>query len=54
MSTIWSEGGGQERGRPKLGWMDGVEVALGNGGTMVMSVRQCMEDRKEWGALVHM
>ena len=24
--------GGQVRGRPRLGWMDGVKVALGNGG----------------------
>ena len=24
--------GGQVRGRPRLGWMDGVKVALGNRG----------------------
>ena len=23
-------GGGRVRGRPRLGWMDGVKVALGN------------------------
>ena len=23
--------GGRERGRPRLGWMDGVKVALGKG-----------------------
>ena len=27
--------GGQLRGRPKLGWMDGVKVALGNRGMTV-------------------
>ena len=31
------------RGRPRLGWMDGVKVALGSRGTTV-----------EWKALVHM
>ena len=35
-------------GRPRLGWMDGVEVALDNRG---MTARQC---RKEWRAQVHM
>ena len=42
--------GGRARGRPRLGWMDGVKVALGNrndcGG--------CAKDRKEWRALVLM
>ena len=38
---------GQVHGRPRLGWMDGVKVALGNRGMMVEAVRQCMEDRKE-------
>ena len=41
--------GGLVRGRPRLGWMDGVKVALGNrnnGGG-------CAKDRKEWRALVH-
>ena len=27
--------GGQIRGRPRLGWMDGVKVALGNKGMTV-------------------
>ena len=27
--------GGQERGRPRLGWMDGVKVAFGNRGMTV-------------------
>ena len=42
------------RGRPKLGWMDGVKVALGNRGMRVEAARQCTKDRKEWRALVHM
>ena len=46
--------GGWVRGRPKLGWMDGVKVALGNKGMMVKAARQCAKDRKEWRALVHM
>ena len=46
--------GGRVRGRPRLGWMDGVKVALGNRGMMVEAARQCVKDRKEWRALVHM
>ena len=34
-------GGGRVQGRPKLGWMDGVKVALGNRGMTVEAVRQC-------------
>ena len=40
--------GGRVRGRPRLGWMDDVKVALGNRG-MTMA-----KDRKEWRALEHM
>ena len=40
--------GGRLRGRPRLGWMDGVKVALGNRGMTVEAARQ---DRKEWRAL---
>ena len=40
--------------RPRLGWMDGVKVALGNRGMTVEAARQCAKDRKEWRALVHM
>ena len=29
--------GGRVRGRPRLGWMDGVKVALGNRGMKVSS-----------------
>ena len=46
--------GGWVRGRPRLGWMDGVKVALGNRGTMLEAARQCAKDRKEWRAQVQM
>ena len=46
--------GGRVRGRPRLGWMDGVKLALGNGGITVEAAGQCAKDRKEWRALVHM
>ena len=32
--------GGRVRGRPRLGWMDGVKVALGNRGTTVEAACQ--------------
>ena len=32
--------GGRVRGRPRLGWMDGVKVALGNTGMTVEAARQ--------------
>ena len=46
--------GGGVRGRPMLGWIDGVKVALGNRGMTVEAARQCAKDRKEWRAQVHM
>ena len=46
--------GGQVQGRPRLGWMDGVKVVLGNRGMTVEAARQCAKDLKEWRALVHM
>ena len=46
--------GRRVRGRPRLGWMDGVKVALGNRGMTVLAARQCAKDRKEWRALVQM
>ena len=46
--------GGWVRGRPRLGWMDGVKVALGNRGMTVEAARQCAKDRIEWRALVPM
>ena len=39
---------------PRLGWMDGVNVALGNKWMTVVAARQCVKDRKEWRALVNM
>ena len=45
--------GGRVRGRPRLGWMDGVKVAFGNKGLTVEAERQCANDRKEWRALVY-
>ena len=46
--------GRRVRGRPRLGWMDGVKLALGNRGMTVEAARQCVKDRKAWRALVHM
>ena len=49
MSTVWPEAdeavmaevsGGRVRLRPRLGWMDGVKVALGNRGMTVEAARQ--------------
>ena len=40
--------GGRVRGRPRLGWIDGAKVALGNRGMTVEAARV------EWRALVHM
>ena len=46
--------GGRVRGRPRLGWLDGVKVALANRGVTVEAVLQSAKDRKEWRAQVHM
>ena len=43
--------GGRVRGRQRLGWMDGVKVALGNRRMTVEAARQCVKDWKEWRAL---
>ena len=45
---------GRVRGRPRLSWMDGVKMALGNIGMTVEAEHQCEKDRKDWRALVHM
>ena len=45
--------GGRVRGRPRLLWMDGVKVALGNRGMTVEVARQCAKDRKERRVLVY-
>ena len=46
--------GGLVRGRPRLDWMDGVKIALGNRGMTVEAARQCIKNRKEWRAMVQM
>ena len=46
--------GGRVRGRPRLGWMDGVKVALGNRGMTVEAPRQCPKGRKGWRTLLNM
>ena len=46
--------GGRVRGRPRLGWMDGVKVALGNKRITAKAALQCAKHREEWRALVHM
>ena len=45
--------GGRVRGRLRLGWINGVKVALDNRGMTVEAVHQCAKDRKECRALVH-
>ena len=45
---------GRVRGRPRLGWIDGLKAALGNRLMTVEAVRQCAKDRKEWRSVVHM
>ena len=39
--------GGWLRGRPRLGCMDGVKVAVGNRGIALEAARQCAKDRKD-------
>ena len=46
--------GWRVRGRPRLGWMDGVKMALGYRGMTVEAARQSAKDRKKWKARVHM
>ena len=45
--------GGRVRGRPRLGWMDGVKVELSNRGLTLEAARQFAKDRREWSAPVH-
>ena len=54
VSRMAEVSGGRVRGRPRLGWMDGVKVALGNRVMPVEAAQQCAKDRKAWRALVHM
>ena len=41
-------------GRPRLGGMDGVKVALDSRGMTVEAAQLCTIDRKEWRALMNM
>ena len=45
---------GRVRGRPRLGWMNGVKVSFGSRGMTLEAVQKCANDRREWGALMHM
>ena len=40
--------GGRVRGRPRLGWMDGVKVALGNRGMTVEAARKIGKSGEPW------
>ena len=46
--------GGRVRGRPRLGWKDGVKMAFDSRGMTVEAVRRCVKDRKEWRPMLHM
>ena len=45
---------GRVRERPRLGWIDGVKVALGKRVMTAAAESQCAKDRKERRAMVHM
>ena len=40
--------GGRVRGRPRLGWVEGVKVVLGDREMTMEAERQCAKHRKEW------
>ena len=40
--------GGWVRGRPRLGWTDGVKVALGNRGMTVGAARKIGKSGEPW------
>ena len=40
--------GGRVRGRPRLGWMDGVKVAFGNRGMTVEAARKTGKSGEPW------
>ena len=44
--------GGRVRGRPRLGWMDGVKVALGNRGMTVEAARKIGKSGEPWPYLL--
>ena len=39
--------GGRVRGRPRLGWLEGVKVAFYSRGVTEEAARQCVKVRKE-------
>ena len=41
-------GRGRVRGRPRLGWMDGAKVALGNTGMTVEAARKIGKSGEPW------
>ena len=40
--------GGRARGRPRLSWMDGLKVALGNRGMILEAARMIGESGEPW------
>ena len=46
--------GGRVRGRRRLGWMDGVKMAVANRRRTAEAARRGAKDRKPWGAQVRM
>ena len=46
--------GARVLGRPRLGWMNGLKVALDNRGVTVEAAGQYAKDRKKSRALMHM
>ena len=40
--------GGRGRGRPRLSWMDGVKIALGNRGMTVEAARKTEKSGEPW------
>ena len=46
MALMAEVSGGRVRGRPMLGWIDGVKVAFGYRGMTVEAARQCSKFHK--------
>ena len=47
-TLVGKPSGGRVQGRPRLGWMDGVKVALGNRGMIVEDVRKIGKSGDPW------
>ena len=56
VKRVYSAGvsGRRPRGRPRLGWMEGVGRALGNRGLTLEDGKERAFDRDEWRAIVGM